>query len=81
MKKMEQSTENKAIITLKQFKSIIERWKQEEKDNGIAHKLPVTAMLESFGLIVDKLTNGGNNVSFLIDDKKKYLLAKLKYSF
>ena len=79
---MEQSTEkhNTTVINLKRYKEVILKWQEMAKESSYSPTLPVTEMLEEFGLSIIKLVHQGEDILFQIVDYKKYLLAKLKYN-
>lgn len=79
---MEQSTENNntTVVNLKRYKEVILKWKEIAKENSHVSTLPVTEMLEEFGLSIIRLVHQGESILFKVTDSKKYLLAKLKYN-
>ena len=79
---MEQSTENlnTTVINLKRYKAVILKWQEIAKESSLSPTLPVTEMLEEFGLTIIKLIHQGEDILFQVVDCKKYLLAKLKYN-
>jgi hypothetical protein len=78
---MEPSSEDNliAVTSLKRYREVLDIWKGIDENKTSIH--PVTNMLEEFGLFYLKLVDSSKNVSFKVIDKKKYLLAKLKFNF
>ena len=79
---MEQSTEkhNTTVINLKRYREVLSKWQEMAKESSHSPTLPVTEMLEEFGLSIIKLVHQGEDILFQVVDSKKYLLAKLKYN-
>ena len=79
---MEQSTEkhNTTVINLKRYREVLSKWQEMVKESSYSPTLPVTEMLEEFGLSIIKLVHQGEDILFQVVDSKKYLLAKLKYN-
>lgn len=70
-------SETTTTIELATYKNVLTKWKEQNPNS----KLPVTEMLDEFGIIINRLTNGGHTVSLIVEDEKKLLLAKIKYNF
>ena len=71
------SKPNTTTINLQAYKSVLEKWKELNPTS----KLPVTDMLEEFGVNIHKLSRDGKDLIFNISNAKSLLLAKMKYNF